>query len=83
MTDHSKHMAIVHGLDEKRLREQMEEIDRINETLKGITILKSIEVDILEDGSLALPDSVLKELDLVVGAVHDKFMLPRKKHIYF
>jgi len=78
LTDHSKHMAIVHGLDEKRLREQMEEIDRINETLKGITILKSIEVDILEDGSLALPDSVLKELDLVVGAVHDKFNLSQK-----
>jgi len=79
LTDHSKHLTIVHGLDEKRLREQMEEIDRINETLKGITILKSIEVDILEDGSLALPDSVLKELDLVVGAVHDKFLLSRKK----
>jgi DNA polymerase (family 10) len=79
LTDHSKHLTIVHGLDEKRLREQIEEIDRINETLKGITILKSIEVDILEDGALALPDSVLKELDLVVGAVHDKFGLPRKK----
>jgi len=78
LTDHSKHMAIVHGLDEKRLREQMEEIDRINETLKGMTILKSIEVDILEDGSLALPDTVLKELDLVVGAVHDKFDLSQK-----
>lgn len=78
LTDHSKHMAIVHGVDEKRLREEMEEIDRINETLKGITILKSIEVDILEDGSLALPDSALKELDLVVGAVHDKFNLSQK-----
>ena len=79
LTDHSKHLTIVHGLDEKRLREQLEEIDRINETLKDMTILKSIEVDILEDGSLALPDSVLKELDLVVGAVHDKFAMPRKK----
>jgi len=81
VTDHSRHMAIVHGLDEKRLREQMEEIDRINETLKGIMIFKSIEVDILEDGSLALPDSVLKELDLVVGAVHDKFNLSQKMQI--
>ncbi|KYJ87297.1 DNA polymerase/3'-5' exonuclease PolX [Sulfurovum riftiae] len=78
ITDHSKHMAIVHGLDEKRLRRQIEEIDKINERLKGITILKSIEVDILEDGSLALPDSVLKELDLVVAAVHDKFNLSQK-----
>ncbi len=78
ITDHSKHLSIVHGMDEKRLREQMEEIDRINETLKGITILKSIEVDILEDGTLALPNTVLKELDLVVGAVHDKFNLSQK-----
>jgi DNA polymerase (family 10) len=78
ITDHSKHMTIVHGLDEKRLRIQLEEIDRINETLNGITILKSIEVDILEDGLLALPDSILKELDLVVGAVHDRFNLSQK-----
>ena len=78
LTDHSKHMSIVHGLDEKRLRKQMQEIDRLNETLKGITILKSIEVDILEDGTLALPNSLLKELDLVVGAVHDKFNLSQK-----
>ena len=78
VTDHSEHMAIVHGLDEKRLRAQIEEIDRINETLKGITILKSIEVDILEDGSLALPDSILRELDLVVAAVHDRFNLSQK-----
>jgi DNA polymerase (family 10) len=52
ITDHSKHMAIVHGLDEKRLREQIEEIEKVNEKIKGITILKSIEVDILENGSL-------------------------------
>ena len=79
VTDHSKHLSIVHGLDEKRLCEQMEEIDRINEALDGITVLKSIEVDILEEGSLALPTSVLKELDLVVAAVHDHFNLSAKK----
>ena len=78
VTDHSKHMSIVHGLDEKRLRAQIEKIDEMNETLKGLTILKSIEADILEDGSLALPDSVLKELDLVVAAVHDRFNLSQK-----
>jgi DNA polymerase (family 10) len=47
--------------------------------LKGITLLKGIEVDILEDGSLDLPDSILQKLDLVVGAVHSKFDLPRAK----
>jgi len=78
ITDHSKHLSIVHGMDEKRVRKQLEEIDRINDSLEGITVLKSMEVDILEDGALALPDSVLKELDLIVGAVHDKFNLSQK-----
>jgi len=79
ITDHSRHVAVAHGLDVKHLRQQMEEIDRLNETLKGITLLKGIEVDILEDGALDLPDEVLGELDLVVGAVHSTFKLPRAK----
>ena len=47
----------------------------LNEELEGITLLKGIEVDILEDGSLDLPDRVLAQLDLVLGAVHSKFEL--------
>lgn len=73
VTEHSKRLAMVGGLDEKRLRKQMEEIDRLNADLKGITILKGIEVDILDDGSLDLPDSVLRELDLVIGSIHSQF----------
>ncbi len=57
----------------------MEAIDRLNEKLADIVVLKSIEVDILEDGSLDLPDSVLKKLDLTVCAIHSGFKLPRKK----
>ena len=79
ITDHSRHLSVAHGLDEKRLLQQIEEIDRLNERLHGITLLKGIEVDILEDGSLDLPDSVLAQLDLVVGAVHDHFGLSEKK----
>ncbi len=79
ITDHSQHLSVAHGLDEKRLRQQIEAIDRLNETLRGITLLKGIEVDILEDGSLDLPGSVLAQLDLVVGAVHDHFGLSEKK----
>ena len=75
ITDHSKRLTVTRGLDERRLRQQMEEIDRLNEKLVGITILKSIEVDILEDGSLDLPDEVLGDLDLVVGSIHHKFKL--------
>jgi DNA polymerase (family 10) len=79
ITDHSRHLTVAHGLDKKRLQQQIAEIDRINNKLTGITILKGIEVDILEDGRLDLPDSVLSELDLVIGAVHSKFRLSRKK----
>lgn len=79
ITEHSRRLTVAHGLDVKQLRRQMEDIDALNATLKGITLLKGIEVDILEDGSLDLPDDVLGELDLVVGAVHSQFKLPRAK----
>jgi len=70
---------VAHGLDSLRLARQCEEIDRLNADLDGITLLKGIEVDILEDGSLDLPDEVLGRLDLVVGAVHSQFHLSRAK----
>ncbi len=79
VTDHSRHLSVANGLDEKRLREQMELIDKLNEEIDGITILKGLECDILEDGTLDLPDSVLKELDLLLGAVHYKFNLSKKE----
>jgi DNA polymerase (family 10) len=79
ITEHSRRLTVAHGLDPHRLRKQMEEIDRLNEQIKSVTILKGVEVDILEDGSLDLPDDVLSELDLVVGAVHSKFSLSRSK----
>lgn len=78
-TEHSRSLTVAKGLDEKRLFEQLNHIDRLNAKLKGITILKGIEVDILEDGSLDLPDSVLAQLDLVVAAVHSHFGLPKRK----
>jgi DNA polymerase (family 10) len=79
ITDHSRRLAMAHGLDAVRLAKQIDEIDRLNAELRGITLLKGIEVDILEDGSLDLPDSVLARLDIVVGAVHSHFGLPRVK----
>jgi len=62
-----------------RLAKQIDEIERLNRELRGVTLLKGIEVDILEDGSLDLPDSVLARLDLVIGAVHSKFNLSRAR----
>lgn len=79
ITDHSKHLTVAHGLDKKRLAQQIKAIDRLNEKLKNFTILKSIEVDILEDGRLDLSNDILKELDLVVCSVHYKFDLSEKK----
>ncbi len=79
VSDHSKKVTIAHGLDAKRLARQVDQIDRLNDKLKGIRVLKSVEVDILEDGRLDLPDSILERLDLRVCAVHSKFDLPRDK----
>lgn len=77
INDHSKRVRIAHGLDTKRLARQLAEIDRLNEGTKGFLILKSTEVDILEDGSLDLPDDILCRLDLTVCAIHSKFGLSR------
>ncbi len=79
VTDHSRHLAVAHGLDANRLMRQVDEIDRMNEAVRGITVFKGIEVDILKDGSLDLSDTILSRLDLVIGAVHSHFQLPRKK----
>ncbi|GAO35092.1 DNA polymerase III [Sulfuricella sp. T08] len=79
ITEHSRRLTVAHGLDPLRLARQCDEIDALNEQLTGITLLKGIEVDILEDGSLDLPDNVLARLDLVVGAVHSKFGLSRAR----
>jgi len=79
ITDHSRHVTIARGLDEKRLARSIKEIDKLNAKLKGFTLLKSIELDILVDGSLDLPDAILADLDLVVCSVHSNFKLPRDK----
>jgi len=79
INDHSRHVTVAHGLDRKRLLEQVRAIDRLNARLDGITVLKSVEVDILEDGRLDLPDSVLKELDFTVCAIHYGFGYSRAR----
>jgi DNA polymerase (family 10) len=73
ITDHSKGLGIAHGLTEERLRNQIEEIRRLNEKFKGFRILCGMEVDIRADGSIDMPDHMLGELDCVVGAVHSSF----------
>lgn len=79
ITDHSSRLKIAHGLDPVRLRKQLDEIDRLNAELTGIVLLKGSEVEILEDGSLDLPEGLADRLDIVIGAVHSHFGLPRAK----
>ncbi|MDY0351754.1 MAG: DNA polymerase/3'-5' exonuclease PolX, partial [Desulfobulbaceae bacterium] len=79
ITEHSRHVTVAGGLDADELRAHIRDIDRLNEQLEGIVLLKGIEVDILEDGSLDLPDDVLRELDYTVCSVHSRFNLPRDR----
>jgi DNA polymerase (family 10) len=78
LTDHSRRVAMAHGLDPARVSRQIREVDKLNAKLKGFTILKGIEVDILKDGRLDLPDSILSRLDIVVASVHSFFDLARE-----
>jgi len=75
ITDHSQSLKIARGVSVEDLRKQIRFIDRLNEHLRGIRILKSSEVDILADGSLDYPDDLLRELDYTVCSVHSRFGL--------
>lgn len=83
ITDHTRHLAMVHGQTPQQVLIQIDEIDRVNDKLSQnhskIRLLKSAEVDILEDGRLDLPDNVLKKLDMTVCSIHSKFDLPAHK----
>jgi DNA polymerase (family X) len=76
ITDHSKALAMVGGLDAKRLRLQWLEIDAIRARHPEIRLLRAMEIDILADGSLDLEDEMIAGLDLVVVSVHSRFELP-------
>lgn len=77
ITDHTKRLAMAHGLDEVRIAKQMTEIDRIQKKFGGrIKILKGTECDILKDGTLDLPDKILSKLDVVGVSLHSFFNLP-------
>ncbi len=79
LTDHSKRVSMVNGLDAQRIRQQWAEIDRLNERLRGITVLKGVEVDILERGGLDLDDDVLAEADWVNASIHYGQNQPREQ----
>jgi DNA polymerase (family 10) len=77
--DHSRSSVIANGLSPQRLARQIEQIHKLNEHVKGITILAGTEVDILADGSLDFDDKLLAELDFVVASIHSGMTGPREK----
>ena len=79
ITDHSKSSAIANGLSPKRLAQQIKQIRKLNEKLKGITILAGTEVDILADSSLDFDNKLLAELDFVIAAIHSGLASARQK----
>jgi DNA polymerase (family 10) len=72
VTDHSRSQRIANGMDIETLKEQWKEIKSLSKRFR-IKVLRGSEVEILKDGSLDYPDEILKELDVVVGAVHSGF----------
>lgn len=83
ITDHTRSLHMANGADEKKLRKQMEAIDKLNNKLrkdkKKIRVLKGAEVNILKDGTLDIDDEVLAELDAVGAAIHSYLELSTKQ----
>ena len=80
ITDHSKFLGVTHGLDEKRALEQIPEVRAVDRAMEGkIRVFTGIEVDILADGTLALDDEVLSQLDVVIASVHSRFEQSREE----
>ncbi len=79
ITDHSKSLKIAGGLSTKELLEQVKDIRKINKRLKGFQLLAGTEVDIADDGTLDYPDEVLRQLDIVIAAIHIGFKQPKEK----
>jgi DNA polymerase (family 10) len=71
--DHSQSLAMTGGLGPERLMAQQEEIRALDQSIEGICLLSGIEVDILADGRLDLPDEVLARLDFVTASIHSGF----------
>ncbi len=79
ITDHSQRVTMANGLDGPRLLQQWAEIDRLNKTLDGFTVLKGVEVDILEKGGLDIEDEFLAQADWIVASVHYGQSQPRNQ----
>lgn len=79
ITDHSERVSVASGLDADELADQIKKVEEVDEELDDIRILKGIEVDILKDGTLDLPNDILKQLDLRICSVHYHQNLPEEE----
>ncbi|SET43788.1 DNA polymerase (family 10) [Oceanobacillus limi] len=79
ITDHSKYLRVANGLNETRLRQQREEIERLNERYEDIHIFAGVEMDLLPDATLDFSDEFLKEMDFVIGGIHSSFNQSEEK----
>ncbi|MFH1386228.1 MAG: DNA polymerase/3'-5' exonuclease PolX [bacterium] len=79
ITDHTLSTRVAHGLKENEALSHLQEIRTVAKKLGGIKVLAGTEVDILPSGKLDYPDNLLKELDLVVAAIHSSFKMPKEK----
>lgn len=79
LSDHSKAASYAKGLDEARLRKQMEEVRRLNGNWDDFRILQGLECDILPNGDLDLDPALLQELDFLIGSVHSRFEMPEQE----
>ncbi len=77
LTDHSRAVTVANGLNPERVREQWQEIEEVRGSLPEIRILRSLEVDILKDGHLDMPDEILEGLDMVLVSVHSYMNMER------
>jgi putative hydrolase len=78
LTDHSPRLKVANGLTAARLTRQLEVVDAVNAHLDGrIRLLRGIEVDILDDGTLDQSEQMLDRLDVVVASVHSKLRMER------
>jgi DNA polymerase (family 10) len=79
ITEHSSSARYARGLEPKRVAQEADLIDRLNNKLDDFTIFKGIESDILPDGSLDYPEDILASFDFVIGSVHSNFTMPEKE----
>lgn len=79
ISDHSQYAVYAKGLKPEQIIQQHKEIDELNEKLKPFKIFKSIEADILPDGSLDYNDEILSSFDFVVASIHSAMKMDEEK----